>query len=262
MTMRVANKIALVTGGAGGIGSAAARLLAAEGATVFVGDLAEESGEAIAREIGGTFLRLDVSALASWESAVGAIIARHGRIDVLAHCAGIEGNYIQAGISTSVDEWNRVIGVNLTGSFFGCRTVYPHMLDQGSGSVILVASCVSAMATSSGVAYGASKAGMTQLARSFAAIGWKDGKRVRCNSVHPGPIRTRMTDNIFAELAVAANISVGELETAIKQVIPMGDRGEPDDIGYMILYLASDESRYASGAEFFVDGGWTVVDAG
>lgn len=260
--MRVAQKIALVTGGAGGIGSATAALLAKEGATVIVSDIDEKAGLAVAADIGGAFLQLDVASLESWQGVVDAVVGRHGRIDVLAHCAGIEGSYVQAGLAMSAEDWQRVINVNLTGSFYGCKTVYPHMLEQGEGSVILVASCVSHMATSSGLAYGASKAGMTQLARSFAAIGWKDGKRVRCNSVHPGPIRTRMTDNIFAELAEGAKISVNEMEQAIKQTLPMGDRGEPEDIGHMIVFLASDESRYASGSAFFVDGGWTVVDAG
>jgi len=260
--MRVENKIALVTGASGGIGSATARLLAGEGARVVVTDLAEEAGQKLASEIGGTFLRHDVSALSSWESVVAKVVELHGRIDVLAHCAGIEGSYLEAGLDTTEEEWNRVISVNLTGSFFGCKTVYPYMLAQGQGSVVLVSSIVSCMATSSGVAYGASKAGVAQLTKSFAAIGWKNGKHVRCNSVHPGAIKTRMTDNIFAELAQVAQISSTEMETAVKSLLPMGDRGEPNDIAYAVLYLASDESRYASGAEFRVDGGWSVVDAG
>lgn len=260
--MRVANKVALVTGAAGGIGSATARLLAREGAKVVVTDLAEQAGQALAAEIGGIFAPHDVSKLASWEQVLATVIKEHGRIDVLAHCAGIEGNYLEAGLATSEAEWNRVIAVNLTGSFFGCKTVFPQMLAQGKGSVVLVSSIVSTMATSSGVAYGASKAGLAQLGRSFAAIGWKNGAKVRCNTVHPGAIKTRMTDNIFAELAQTAHVSAAEMESAVKNLIPMGDRGEPDDIAYMILYLASDEARYASGSEFWVDGGWSVVDAG
>ena len=260
--MRVKDKVALVTGGAGGIGASSARLLAGEGAKVIVADLDEAGGRKVAGEIGGTFVRLDVAVFDQWQAALDSIIAEHGRIDVLAHCAGIEGGYLEAGLAMSEEAWNRVIAVNLTGSFLGCKAVFPQMLKQGKGSVILVASCVSDMATSSGLAYGASKAGMTQLARSFAAIGWKNGNKVRCNSVHPGPIKTRMTDTIFSELAQAANMNVSDMEAAIKATLPLGDRGVPDDIGYMILYLASDESAYASGSKFVVDGGWTVVDAG
>jgi len=260
--MRVNNKIAVVTGAAGGIGSATARLLAREGARVVLTDLSQVVGEPLAAELGGTFIRHDVAKLADWHKVVGQVIAAHGRIDVLAHCAGIEGNYLHPGVMTTEEEWNRVISVNLTGSFFGCKTVFPQMLRQGKGSVILVSSIVSCMATSSGVAYGASKAGVAHLARSFAAIGWKNKTKVRCNSVHPGAIRTRMTDNIFAELAEVAHISVPEMEDAVKRMLPMGDRGEPDDIAHMVLYLASDESGYASGSEFRVDGGWSVIDAG
>ncbi len=260
--MRVQSKIAVVTGAAGGIGSATARLLAREGATVFVTDLDAERGEAVAAEIGGIFIQHDVSKLADWQRVVAKAVGLHGRIDVLAHCAGIEGNYLRPGVETTEEDWNRVIAVNLTGSFFGCKSVFPQMLKQGRGSVILVSSIVSCMATSSGLAYGASKAGVGHLARSFAAIGWKNGNKVRCNSVHPGAIKTRMTDNIFVELAQVAHISVPELEASIKKILPMGDRGEPNDIAYMILYLASDESGYASGSEFRVDGGWSVVDVG
>jgi 3(or 17)beta-hydroxysteroid dehydrogenase len=260
--MRVKDKIAVVTGGAGGIGSAAARLLAREGATVIVTDMAAEDGQKVATGIGGSFIRHDVSKLADWQAVVSAVVKAHGRIDVLAHCAGIEGNYLHPGVETTEEDWNRVISVNLTGSFFGCKSVFPQMLKQGKGSVVLVSSIVSCMATSSGVAYGASKAGVGHLARSFAAIGWKQGTKVRCNSVHPGAIKTRMTDNIFVELAKVANVSVSDMEASVKKVLPMGDRGEPDDIAYVILYLASDESAYASGSEFRVDGGWSVVDVG
>ena len=260
--MRMKNKIAIVTGAAGGIGSATARLMAREGATVVVTDREAHAGQRLAAEIDATFIQHDVSKLAEWEKVVAATIALHGRVDALAHCAGIEGNYVNAGLAMTEEDWNRVIAVNLTGSFFGCKTVFPHMLKQGKGSVILVSSIVSCMATSSGIAYGASKAGVAHLARSFAAIGWKNGAKVRCNSVHPGAIRTRMTDNIFTELAQVAKVSVPEMEAAVKRALPMGDRGEPNDIAYLILYLASDESAYASGAEFKVDGGWSVVDAG
>lgn len=260
--MRVKNKIAIVTGAAGGIGSATARLLAREGATVVMTDRDAQEGERLAAALGATFIQHDVAKLADWQKVVAQVLAAHGRIDVLAHCAGIEGNYLNPGVATTEEDWNRVIAINLTGSFFGCKSVFPPMLEQGKGSVILVSSIVSCMATSSGIAYGASKAGVAHLARSFAAIGWKNGMKVRCNSVHPGAIKTRMTDNIFAELAAVAKLPLPEMEAAIKKALPMGDRGQPDDIAYVILYLASDESGYASGAEFKVDGGWSIVDVG
>ena len=260
--MRVADKVCLVTGGAGGIGSETARTLAREGGTVIVSDVSEAEAAAVAKEFGGSSEKLDVSDFANWRSVVDGIVAEHGRIDVLAHCAGIEGNYVNAGLETDLETWDKVIKVNLTGSFYGLKTVFPPMLKQRKGSVILVSSIVSSIATSSGVAYGASKAGLEHLARSFAIIGLRDGARVRCNSVHPGAIRTRMTENIFAELAEKAGVAKDVIAASVKDIIPYGERGEPEDIANMILFLASDESKYASGSDFKVDGAWHVTDVG
>lgn len=260
--MRVANKVCLVTGGAGGIGSETARTLAREGATVIVADIDEAAATAVARDCGGSAARLDVGDFDSWQSVLQQVLDSHGRIDVLAHCAGIEGNYVHSGVDTDLETWEKVLHVNLTGSFYGLKSVFPPMLAQKTGSVILVSSIVSSMATSSGVAYGASKAGVEHLARSFAIIGLKDGARVRCNSVHPGAIRTRMTDNIFAELAEKAGVATEVIAASVKDIIPFGERGEPDDIANIILYLASDESKYATGSDFKIDGAWHVLDVG
>jgi len=260
--MRVADKVCLVTGGAGGIGSEAARTLAREGGKVIVTDVSETDAAAVAGEFGGSAAKLDVSDFANWQSVVDRIVSDHGRIDVLAHCAGIEGSYVNAGLDTDLETWDKVLKVNLTGSFYGLKAVFPPMLRQRKGSVILVSSIVSSMATSSGVAYGASKAGVEHLARSFAIIGLRDGARVRCNSVHPGAIHTRMTDNIFEELAEKAGVATEVIEASVKDIIPYGERGEPADIANMILFLASDESKYASGSDFKVDGAWHVTDVG
>lgn len=260
--MRVEGKVCLVTGGAGGIGSATARMLAREGGTIIVADIDLDAAQEVAESCGGKAARLDVSDFDNWQSVVADVVAEHGRIDVLAHCAGIEGNYVKAGIDTDLETWDKVLKVNLTGSFYGLKSVFPPMLERGEGSVILVSSIVSSMATSSGVAYGASKAGVEHLARSFSIIGLRDGKRVRCNSVHPGAIRTRMTENIFAELAEKAGVEKEVIAGTVKDIIPYGERGEPDDIANMILFLASDESRYATGSDFKVDGAWHVTDVG
>lgn len=257
--MRVEDKIAIVTGGAGGLGAATASVLAREGATVIVTDLSEESGEAVAKVIGGEFVKHDVSKSEDWERVAAHVLDRHGRIDVLAHAAGIEGD--QSGVNMSVEAWNRVISINLTGSFLGLKAVYPAMLEQGTGSAILISSIASRIATSGGVAYGASKAGVEHLARSFAAIGWQGGKKVRCNSVHPGSIRTRMTERIFDEMAQTSGVSRKEFDAQFNQKLPLGGQGEPDDVADLMLYLASDESKYVTGTAVLVDGGWSIVDA-
>ncbi len=111
------------------------------------------------------------------------------------------------------------------------------------------------------VSYGASKAGVQQLTKSVAVFGSRDGLKIRCNSVHPGVIRTRMLDHIFQQIGQLANVASEEAEQMMLKQVPWGEVGEPEDVGYLILYLASDEAKYVTGSEFMVDGGWHLVDA-
>lgn len=260
--MRVREKVAIITGGAGGLGAECARVLAREGARIIITDLAIEAGQAVAAEVDGTFHQHDVSKLDEWKSIVDSVMASHGSIDVLVHCAGIEGSLKEGGLDTSEEVWNRVLAVNLSGTFWGCKAVVPAMAKKGAGSIILLSSITSFMATSSATPYGVSKAGVQQLARTVAMIGAKDGKRIRCNSVHPGVIKSRMTDNIISELAQAHGIDEAAAEVALMAATPFAERGAPSDVANMVLFLASEESRYVTGSEFKVDGGWLVVDAG
>lgn len=256
--MRVRGKIVLVTGGAGGIGAACAALLAEEGAIVFVSDLLPEPPDDISAD---TYFRHDVSVASDWQRVVAGIVGQHGRLDVLAHCAGIEGYTRDQGLAMSEEAWTRVITVNLTGTFLGCKAVLPEMLKQGTGSMILFASATTDMATPKALAYGASKAGVAHLARSVAMLGARDGARVRCNSVHPGSIDTPMTERLFAAIAADAGVPVSTIEERFSSVIPLGGRGHPADIAHSVLYLASDESRYMTGCALKVDGGWSAKSA-
>lgn len=260
--MRMQDKVAIITGGAGGLGGATARWLAAEGAHVVITDIGSEAGEALAADIGGRFIRHDVTDESAWLRLIDDTMQHRGKVDVLVNAAGIEGDLAHSGLATSLAEWRRVMAINLDGTFLGCRAVMPAMLEAGSGSIVNISSIVCYMGTPSGLAYGASKAGVEQLTRSIAMIGAQDGKRVRCNSVHPGIIRTRMTDNIIAQFAQAHNSSADETEAAMNSAVPFGERGQPDDIAKMVLFLASDESRYVTGSAFKVDGGWSVSNAG
>lgn len=261
--MKLDGKIALITGGAGGIGGETARRLAAEGATVIVSDLADAAGQSLASEIDATFFHHDVSSDDQWELVVQECLRSHGQIDVLVNAAGIEGDLKAAGgLSTSLAEWRRVMSINLDGTFLGCRHVVPRMLESGGGSIINLSSIVSYLATPTGLAYGASKAAVEQLTRSIAWIGAQDGKKVRCNSVHPGVIRTRMTDNIIKELAALQDISEQDAEHAIVEAIPFKARGTTRDVADLILFLASDQSAYITGSAFKVDGGWSIISAG
>ncbi len=259
---RVSDKVAVITGGAGGLGGSAARLMAAEGASVVICDLADEQGQAVAKEVGGEYVRLDVTSEASWETAVRAIDARHGRIDILVNGAGIEGDFVNGSPeTTSLEQWRKVLSVNLDGTFLGCKHVLPVMKRARKGAIVNISSMASFLGTPVNVAYGASKAGVQQLTKSVAVWGSRDGMKVRCNSVHPGVIRTRMLEEIYKQIGQVANVSAEEAEQMSLRQVPFGHVGEPDDVGYLILYLASDEAKYVTGSEFMVDGGWHLVDA-
>ena len=259
---RVQDKIAVVTGGAGGLGGSAARLMAKEGAKVVIADLADEQGQARAKEIGGDYVRLDVTSEAGWEAAVRSVDGKHGRIDILVNGAGIEGDFVNGSPeTTSLEQWRKVLSVNLDGTFLGCKHVLPVMKRAGKGSIVNISSMASFLGTPVNVAYGASKAGVQQLTKSVAVHGSRGGMKIRCNSVHPGVIRTRMLDEIYKQIGQVANVSAEQAEQMSLRQVPFGHVGEPDDVGYLILYLASDEAKYVTGSEFMVDGGWHLVDA-
>ncbi len=262
MMARFDGKTALVTGGAGGLGGAAARRLASEGARVVLTDVAQEAGEALADEIGGGFLPHDVADETRWREVAEATLRKTGRIDILVNAAGVEGDLHNGGLATSYDHFRKVCAINLDGTFLGCMAVMPHMMEAGRGAIVNISSIVSFMATPSAIPYGVSKAGVEQLTRSLAIIGAEGGRRVRANSVHPGVIRTRMTDAIIHTFAQGAGISDEEAEAGVNAAVPFAERGEPDDIASMIAYLASDEAGYVTGASFRVDGGWSVISAG
>lgn len=261
---RLDGKVALITGGAGGLGGATARLFAHEGAKVTITDVTEKQGEALAKELGCDFLPLDVTSEQQWSNVVGAVDRKHGGIHVLVNAAGTEGKSIGAGgspESTTLGEWRFVHAINLDGTFLGCRTVLPIMKRNKSGSIINISSMVSYFGTPATAAYGSSKAGVQQLSKTVALYGSRDNNHIRCNSVHPGVIRTRMLNHIYEEIGRANGISGAEAEQRSLKSIPFGVVGEPEDIAYVILYLASDESKYVTGSEFQVDGGWHLIDA-
>ena len=259
---RMADKVALITGGAGGLGGATARRMAEEGARVILADLADEQGQALAQEIGAEYQRLNVTSEDDWVAAVQAVAARHGRIDVLVNGAGIEGDFVNGSPETTTLElWRKVLGVNLDGTFLGCKHVLPVMKGARKGSIVNISSMASFLGTPVNVAYGASKAGVQQLTKSVAVLGARDGLRIRANSVHPGVIRTRMLEEIYKQIGQLANVSAVEAEQLSLRQVPFGEVGEPDDVAWLILYLASDEAKYVTGSEFMVDGGWHLVDA-
>lgn len=252
---RVDGKVGIITGGTGGIGGATARLMIEEGATIIVADVAGDGPE-IAAEMGAEFVHLDVTNEAEWEQVVHDVDAKHGRIDVLVNAAGIEGDQQHNTIaSTSLAEWRRVHAINLDGTFLGCQKVLPVMERQHTGSIVNISSMVTFLAGPVNIAYGSSKAGVQHLSKSVASWGVRDGNQIRCNSVHPGLIRTRMLLTIAGQ-GSPSELSTSALDERAKSIAPLGGLGDPKDVAYQVLYLASDEARYVTGSEFRVDGGW------
>jgi NAD(P)-dependent dehydrogenase (short-subunit alcohol dehydrogenase family) len=254
MGARVAGKVALVTGGASvpGLGSATALRLAEEGAIVFVTDRDGEGAQAVADRICGTGGRAfamthDVTAEADWDRAMGAIIEKLGRLDILVNNAGIAVLRMLDVLETA--DWMRQIEVNLTSVYYGTRRAVRAMRTVGQGgSIVNVSSVAGQIGVPGCSAYAASKAGVRLFTKTVALETARD--KIRVNSVHPGMIWTNMQ-----KLAMADNAQQYDI---INAAIPMGHMGEPLDIANCILFLASDESRYVTGAEFTVDGGLTA----
>ncbi len=248
---RLAGKVALITGGARGIGAATARLFAREGGRVVLGDVLDPEGRAVEAELVATdgeaaFVHLDVTSEAEWERAVAAAASRFGRLDVLVNNAGIGG----AGRleDTTLEDWNRVMDVNAKGVFLGTRAAIPAMRRAGGGSIVNISSQLGLVGMDdSSPQYQASK-GAVRLLTKLTALQYAK-ERIRANSVHPGPIVTPMTERRRADSATR--------ERMVSR-IPLGRYGEAEEIAYGVLYLASDESRFVTGSELVIDGGWTA----
>ncbi len=254
MPGRVEDKVAIVTGAASGIGRGTAEVLAREGARVVLTDLNEEQGREAAKAIGGdaVFVRHDVSDEASWQAVIDATLGRFGRLDVLVNNAGI---IIVADVeSTTVEQWRKIMAVNAEGVFLGCKHAIPVMRKSGGGSIINLSSAAGLVGTPPFAAYSASKGAVRILTKTVAAHCREKGDGIRCNSIHPGGIDTPMVAAITR--APQSNIrDIEELEAPGRAI----GYGKPADIGYLVLYLASDESRFMTGAELVIDGGLTAV---
>jgi 3alpha(or 20beta)-hydroxysteroid dehydrogenase len=244
---RLDDKVCVITGAARGQGEAEARLFADEGATVWLTDVLDGEGEAVAADMGGTYRHLDVRDEASWASLVDEIIATNGRIDVLVNNAGIYAHGRHFDIS--VDDFNRVMDVNCTGVFLGMRAVSPHMRDAGSGSIVNISSVAGLQGGLNAFAYFTSKWAVRGMTKAAAV---ENGRRnVRVNSIHPGLIDTDMLNDAVLE---------GQDNTrTVNQFVPLGRTAEAIEVANMALFLASDDSSYCTGCEFIVDGGMTAL---
>jgi 3(or 17)beta-hydroxysteroid dehydrogenase len=252
------NLVAIVTGGASGIGAATSRLLAREGAAVVVVDVQDDLGAQVAAEIGGmaVFRHLDVAGDAEWQRLIDDTLQRFGRLDILVNNAGISGG--QGSIeTTTVANWEKVHAVNLDGVFLGCKHGIGAMKRIGpgkpasKGAIINISSIAGLTGGAGPCAYTASKGAVRLLTKAVAQQCADKGYDIRCNSVHPGGIDTP----IFNPLWQMMGHEQGKAFIGARH--PVGHMGEPEDIAEAVLYLASDRSRFVTGSELVADGGIT-----
>jgi cyclopentanol dehydrogenase len=248
---RLKNKVALISGGARGQGAAEAQLFVSEGAKVVIGDVldgeARKLADDINRQAGARVIvpvHLDVTRAADWRAAVEACEREFGGLDILVNNAGILNT--KGLIETSEEEWDAIINVNQKGVWLGMKLAHPAMKRRGGGSIVNISSIYGLIGSAGSGAYHASK-GAVRLLTKTAAVEYASDK-IRVNSVHPGVIKTPMVD-IFADQ---------ELD-AIAQLAPMKRVARPEEVGWVVLFLATDEASFVTGAEYVVDGGYTAV---
>lgn len=252
---RLDGKIALVTGAARGIGAAIARAFAAEGARVWITDIDEDGGRALADELGEAhrFERLDVGAEDDW-AVVERLVAKEGRLDILVNNAGItgfeDGPALHDPEHATIEEWRRVHRVNLDGTFFGCRAAIRAMRPHGTGAIVNISSRSGLVGIPGAAAYASSKAAIRNHSKSVALWCAQEKLRIRCNSVHPAAILTPMWEAMLGtgpdrEAKMAAMVK----DTPLKRF------GTVEEVAALVLFLASDEAPYITGSEFDIDGG-------
>ena len=240
---RLDDKVCLITGGSRGQGAAEARLFKAEGGRVWITDVLDQEGQALAEEIGAQYRHLDVRDESGWTKLVEEIVEVDGGLNVLINNAGIfRSNRL---VDTPTDEFQLVMDINCLGVFLGMRSVAPAMMATGSGSIVNISSLAGLRAATGSLAYGASKwavRGMTKTASvEFARKG------IRVNSIHPGLIETPMADEL------------GTSPEKLMKRTPLGRMAQAEEVANLALYLASDESSYSTGSEFIVDGGLNAL---
>ena len=249
--MRLEGKVALISGGARGMGAAEARIFAAEGASVVIGDILEEEGNRVEAEIaesGGeaVFVTLDVTSEEDWQAAVDTAVERFGKLDILVNNAGIwDRGKVE---EQSSERWDRVMEVNSKGVFLGTKAAIPAMREAGGGSIVNISSVAGLIGSAGSTAYNASKGAVRLLTKGTAIQYAAEG--IRCNSVHPGPIETQMLAEVYPD---------DDMRDERLTVIPLGRLGQMDDVANGVLFLASDEASYMTGSELVIDGGYTAM---
>ena len=253
---RLDGKVAFLSGAARGIGGATAKRMVEAGAKVVIGDLLDEVGRKHAKDIGATYVHLDVTQEASWADAMDATIKAHGKLDVLVNNAGI---FVGKGVEeASLEEWNKLVAVNLTGVLLGTRAALPH-LKKTRGNIVNLASIAGLVGSQLDPLYSLTKGGVTLFTKSTALEFGRKGYKIRVNSIHPGLIETDMGQQTF--VMRAKQVGTNDTEQARKNTLalhPIGRLGVAEDIAKGVVFLASDDASFMTGAGLVVDGGWTA----
>jgi 3(or 17)beta-hydroxysteroid dehydrogenase len=251
---RVQDKVALITGGASGIGLAAAQLLADEGARIVLTDRDEAQSKSALAVLSqrASFHKLDVTQEDEWIAVTDATVREFGKIDIVVNSAGV--SLFKDVEATTLDEWRALMAVNLDGTFLGCKHAVRVMKDRGGGSIVNMSSVAGLIGSGNLAAYGASKGGVRLLTKSVALHCARKGYNIRCNSVHPSFADTPMLHGMIAS---ARNPE--KLVSGFTAASPLGRLAQPIEIARTILFLASDESAFTTGAELVVDGGLTAA---
>ena len=246
--MRLENKVAIISGGSRGMGAFEAALFVQEGAKVIIGDVRDEEGRDLAKHIGSNavYMHLDVTSERDWAAVVKEATDRYGKLDILVNNAGVSARGTIG--ETSVDDWDRVMGINSKGVFLGTRAAIPEMRKSGGGSIINISSQLGLVGMAESSPQYQSSKGAVRIFTKSAAIQYAP-EGIRVNSVHPGPIVTPMTEARRSDSAV---------QQVMVSRIPLGRYGESEDVAYGVLYLASDEASFVTGSELVIDGGWTA----
>ena len=259
MSGRVAGKRVLITGSATGLGAAIAQRLADEGAVVLIADIVDAEGASLATKLKGNFYRLDVSSESAWANVIARIEDDHGGLDVLVNNAGIATSKGSEDIErVDLEDFHRIFAVNVDGTVLGCKHAIPLMARSGPGSIINLSSIAALIPAAFVISYGASKATIAHISRSVAMHCAQSGYGIRCNSVHPGQIRTAMMQGIIDRVGRDSNMGSEAAGQMFDAQIPLGCPQQPEDIAHAVLFLASDESRFVTGTQLIVDGGMTL----